>query len=121
MTDPPPQGRPVTTEPWGVVVFEAPEEGDFVKVEAVPALYTHVTGPEAMEGGWTWVRWRQPTWRELASLRPASPDPGGARRGWWPPTAPELEARRETLRRIHRTRAKREQKGGPEPRVALNA
>lgn len=45
--------------------------------------------------GCAWVRWRRPLWRELRRLKPADePDDEARERGWWEPTAAEIDAAR---------------------------
>jgi hypothetical protein len=102
--DPPPLGQPVATSPFGVVVFEALDADPAPRAEA-PAVYRHVAEPG---GPILWAHWRAPTWREIAAVRAAAaPSPGDRQRGWWPPTADDIAARRRTMREVERARATR--------------
>jgi hypothetical protein len=102
----PPPGEPVATG-FGVLVFDE-VTGEEVDAEAAIA-FPHVEGRAA---DFTWGHWRLPTFRELRRLRPAAArDPDADTRGWWPPTDDDVDARRDTLRRVWRRR-------DPEQRIA---
>lgn len=103
--DPPPLGLPVTTE-FGIVTFEAVDDGPALAEADLPALdRPYRTEP------YVWAWWRSSTWRELAEIVPAErPPPEALSRGWWPPTADDLAGRRRRLGEAERARETRVRK-----------
>jgi len=92
--DAPPIGQPVGTL-FGVVVFEN-SEGELVEDGGA---YPFVDDPDRF----VWASWRPPFFRELRALRPAS-EPEGRARGWWAPTADDIDETRSRLARSLRRR-----------------
>jgi hypothetical protein len=106
--DLPPLGRPVSTVPFGVVVFE-----DITGELAGDAArrYPHV---QAEPADYIWAHWRLPVPREIYAARrtlssdAARPEPA---RGWWLPDRAALDERLRTLRAMDRARASRQGTG----------
>jgi hypothetical protein len=101
--DLPPLEEPVTVFAFGVVVFE--NLGDeLIGRGAVPVAYPHVSEETP---SYIWARWRLPTFREIAAVRPRREAEGWsmrAARGWWRPDRGELDERRRILRRTERAK-----------------
>jgi hypothetical protein len=99
--DLPPLGRPISTFPWGVVVFED-IESDPIREPLAEDIYAHAKEDPA---GYVWARWRMPELREIYGTRPAreGDDPHlRASRGWWLPSREELQGRARRLRQLER-------------------
>lgn len=104
--DPPPLDLPVTTDLFGVVVFEAIGEA-IPEDEVIPPVFAHA---EPRDEVFAYARWRMPDWREIARAKPSD---APARRGWRPPTAADLDERRRAMRSAARARETRSREAGP--------
>ncbi len=96
--DSPPSGMPVGTL-FGVVVFED-SGGELLDDEAAAAY------PFAEADRFVWADWRLPTFRELKMSKPAAMR-ADVERGWWQPTADEIDETRARLGRALRRREAR--------------
>ncbi|MBJ6124573.1 hypothetical protein JAO75_04030 [Microvirga sp. BT325] len=99
--DLPPLGFPVSTDRWGIVVFED-IEGEPIQDAEVADLYPHMRTDQS---GYVWARWRMPTLHEVYRTRPsrAEDDPElRAVRGWWWASREELRERARKLREVER-------------------
>ncbi|WP_201860676.1 hypothetical protein [Microvirga soli] len=95
--DLPPLGCPVSTERWGVVVFEG-IESDPIQDAGIIDLYPHVRSDPAR---YVWARWRIPTLQEVYRTRPSRMDEGPelrSVRGWWWASREELRERAQRAR-----------------------
>jgi hypothetical protein len=102
LDDPPPLDRPVTTIPWGIVVF-TDTHGEIVDPKDLGENYATIHTDSDM----IWATWRTPTLKELVETWPArnAPDEREKSRGWWRSTKPELVvARRDAKSRGRRLR-----------------
>lgn len=96
--DPPPLDVPVGTL-FGLVVFEG-SDGECPAAAEVEAYPFAAEAPDRF----LWARVRLPEYRELRPIRPS--EPGDTSRGWWPPTAEEIDdARARLARGFRRQRA----------------
>lgn len=98
--DAPPRGVPVGTL-FGIVVFEG-SEGECPSVAEVEA-YPFAAGAADR---FVWARVRAPDYREIRALK--STEPGDGARGWWPPTAAEIDEARGKLARGFRRQRERQ-------------
>ena len=104
--DLPPLGLPVSTERWGVVVFED-IESDPIQGAGTTDLYPHVRSDPAR---YVWARWRIPTLQEVYRTRPCRTDEGPklrSVRGWWWASREELRERARKLREVERAQRAR--------------
>jgi len=99
--DLPPIGFPVSTERWGVVVFED-IESDPIQPPETADLYPHVRSDLSR---YVWARWRMPTLQEVYRTRPSRADEDPqlrSVRGWWWSSREELRERARKLREVER-------------------
>ncbi|MBM1175482.1 hypothetical protein [Microvirga arabica] len=99
--DLPPIGFPLTTNRWGVVVFED-IESDPIQDPGMADLYPHVLSDPAR---YVWARWRIPTLQEVYRTRPSRTDEDSelrSVRGWWWSSREELRERARKLREVER-------------------
>jgi hypothetical protein len=104
--DLPPLGFPLSTNRWGVVVFEAVDI-DPIDEPSTIGLYAHVQGEPSR---YVWAHWRMPTLQEIYRTRPvrAEEDPGvRCARGWWWASRDELQERARKLREVERAQRSR--------------
>jgi hypothetical protein len=102
--DPPPLDRPVATDGFGVVVFEAVGEA-IPEDAAIPAVHAHAAPRDEV---FAWARWRVPDWREIARAKPVE---GDRHRGWRLPDSADLDERRRLMRSHARARETRARSG----------
>lgn len=95
--DPPPLGVAVGTL-FGVVVFEG-SDGEIPSAGEMAAYPFTAEAPDRF----VWAQFRQPGFRELRTLEPAS-EPVDRTRGWWPPVEAEIDETRSRLGRAWRRR-----------------
>jgi hypothetical protein len=91
----------VSTERWGVVVFED-IESDPLQDLAVADLYPHMRSDPSH---YVWARWRMPTLQEVYRTRPSRTDEDPelrSVRGWWWASQEELRERARKLREVER-------------------
>jgi hypothetical protein len=99
--DLPPVGFPVSTERWGVVVFED-IESDPIQDPGIADLYPHVRNDPSR---YVWARWRMPALQEVYRTRPSRTDEDlelRSVRGWWWSSREELRERARKLREVER-------------------
>lgn len=99
--DLPPLGFPVSTERWGVVVFED-IDSDPIHDPGMADLYPHVRGDPSR---CVWAHWRMPTLQEVYRTRPSGTDEDPelrSVRGWWWSSRDELRERARRLREVER-------------------
>jgi hypothetical protein len=99
--DLPPLGFPVSTERWGVVVFED-IESEPIPDPGIADLYPHVRSDPARH---VWARWRMPTLQEVYRTRLSRTDEDAelrTSRGWWWASREELRERARKLREVER-------------------
>ncbi|MBF9195780.1 hypothetical protein [Microvirga terrestris] len=104
--DLPPMGFPVSTERWGVVVFED-IESDPIEDPGMADLYPHVRSDPPR---YVWARWRMPTLQEVYHTRPSRTDEDPelrTSRGWWWSGREELRERARRLREVERAQRAR--------------
>ena len=104
--DLPPLGFPVSTDRWGIVVFEDIESDPIHNPEA-EELYPHI---RSNSSGYVWARWRMPTLQEVYRTRPSRTDEDPelrAVRGWWWASRDELRERARKLREVERAQLAR--------------
>lgn len=104
--DLPPLGFPVSTERWGVVIFED-IENDPICDPGMADLYPHVRSDPS---GYVWARWRMPTLQEVYRTRPSRTDEDvelRSVRGWWWASREELRERARKLREVERAQRAR--------------
>ncbi|WP_439630822.1 hypothetical protein [Shinella sp.] len=91
--DLPPEGRPIATAPYGIVIVSE-ITGEVADGEDIADLYPDITEDPV------WGLWRVPTLEELVQTWPARTEPGDdeRQRGWWLPTIEELREARRTAR-----------------------
>ncbi len=90
--DPPPLGRPVATNAYGIVLI-VEVTGEIVDPEIAQEFYPY--SKEAV-----WALWRSPTLDELVHTWPSRTRTGDDERsrGWWQPTLDELREARKSAR-----------------------
>ncbi|WP_108001367.1 hypothetical protein [Mycoplana dimorpha] len=96
---PPPLGRPVSTERYGIVLF-TDLSGELVTTD-FSSFYPHLAN-SLMD--FIWASWRLPSLKELVSTWPARSEPD-RRLGWWLPTLAELRLARKLARSRERRRS----------------
>jgi hypothetical protein len=104
--DLPPIGFPVSTERWGVVVFEE-IESDPIQDPGMADLYPHVRSDPSR---YVWARWRMPALQEVYRTRPSRTDEDPelrSVRGWWWSSREELRERARKLREVDRAQRAR--------------
>jgi hypothetical protein len=107
VADLPPLGFPLSTENWGLVVFEAIDV-DPIAEPSETRFYAHVQGDPSR---YVWAHWRMPTLQEIYRTRPvqAEEDPEVRNaRGWWWASREELQERARKLREVERAQRSRE-------------
>jgi hypothetical protein len=104
--DLPPLDQPVSTLPWGVVVFEE-IENERISEASLRDLYPHLQGDPT---SYVWAKWRMPELWEVYRAKHAreKEDPQlRLARGWWLPNREELRERARKLREMERARRSR--------------
>jgi hypothetical protein len=104
--DLPPLGFPVSTERWGVVVFED-IESDPIQDSGMADLYSHMRNDPSC---YVWARWRMPTLQEVYHTKPSRADEDPellTSRGWWWSGREELRERARKLREVERAQRAR--------------
>jgi hypothetical protein len=105
--DLPPLGFPLSTDRWGVVVFEEIESGPIHDPEAAE-FYPHMRSDPSR---YVWAHWRMPTLQEVYRTRPVRRDEDPelrATRGWWWASSEELRERARKLREVERAQKARQ-------------
>jgi hypothetical protein len=104
--DLPPIGFPVSTERWGVVVFED-IESDPIQDPGMAELYSHMRNGLSR---YVWAVWRMPTLQEVYRTKPPRTDEDPElrkSRGWWWSSREELRERARKLREVERAQRAR--------------
>lgn len=104
--DQPPLGFPLSTNRWGVVVFEAIDIDPIEDLSATE-LYDHTRNDSSH---YVWAHWRMPTLQEIYRSRPVQAEgdrEARTSRGWWWASREELQERARKLREIERAQHSR--------------
>lgn len=98
--DPPPAGRPISTDVYKIVVFT----NTFGELAEGDVLTFYPSAEQSSD--LVWATWRSATLEELVNTWPAKAAPTSLEiaRGWWSPTKPELASARKTARSLERRR-----------------
>jgi hypothetical protein len=105
--DLPPLEIPVSTLPWGVVIFEE-IESHVIEGALDRTVYPHAKDEPSR---YVWARWRMPNLQEVYRAKPIRAAEDRAlreSRGWWQPSRGELQERARKLREMERAQHARQ-------------